>query len=185
MQILQGTIALEFLEQVPELDAIIVPVGGGGLIAGISTAAKALKPSVIIIGAEPKACDDAYRSKQQGHLCGNEGPVNTLADGLMTMLGQHTFPAVMCNVDHIVTVSEADIARGVIIVYERLKIAIEPSAGVAVAVALNSQVHRDLLPETVKNIGIVLCGGNMDLERLGEVLRLAKEVLVKDDEGVV
>lgn len=164
------------LDQLPELDALIVPVGGGGLIAGISTAAKALKPSIVIIGAEPRACDDAYRSKKEGRICGNEGPINTMADGLMTMLGEHTFPAVMHHVDHIVTVSEGDIARGVKLIYERLKIAIEPSAGVGVAVALSREVHRDLLlPKGVKNVGVVLCGGNMDLERLGDILRQAGE----------
>ena len=149
-------------------------MGGGGLISGIATAAKAIKPSIIIIGAEPHNADDAYRSKLTGQLCSNPPPVKTIADGLMTVLGRYTLPIVLERVEKIVTVSEEDIAKGVKLVYERLKIAIEPSAGVGVAAAMSTSV-REGLDDSIRNIGVVLCGGNIDLVRLGQILEMATQ----------
>ncbi|CAN0496430.1 unnamed protein product, partial [Scytosiphon promiscuus] len=115
----QGTVGLELIQQVKELtggaglDAVIVPVGGGGLISGIATAVKALCPGVRVIGAEPERAADAFRSKRSGALCGHdcEGMPDTVADGLRTTLGSTTWPVVRDSVDEIVTVSEADIRR--------------------------------------------------------------------------
>ncbi|CAM9707850.1 unnamed protein product, partial [Choristocarpus tenellus] len=133
----QGTAGLELIEQVRdmavgELDAIIVPVGGGGLISGVTIAAKAMCPGIRIIGAEPLEADDAFRSKACGRLCGHDEPPLTIADGLRTILGTHTWPVVRDLVDDIVTVSEGDIRKWMRVVYERMKLAIEPSSAVGV-----------------------------------------------------
>jgi threonine dehydratase len=173
----QGTVALELLEQVREehgvsLDAVIVPIGGGGLISGIATVVRTLQPETLVLAAEPANAADAFRSKETGALCKHLSPPKTIADGLMTVLGVHTFPVVMSSVDEVITVTEAEIAAGVKVVYERMKLAIEPSAGVGVAVALGARVKA--LPPEVKNIGVILCGGNVDLGRLSEIFRMAE-----------
>jgi threonine dehydratase len=156
----QGTIALELLEDVPDLDAIVVPVGGGGMISGIALAARELAPRVRVIGAEPLGADDAARSKASGALIPQTGP-KTIADGLLTSLGSLTWPVVRDVVDRIVTVDEDAIVAAMRLVYERMKLVIEPSAAVGVAVALHGL--RDVDAERV---GVVLCGGNVDLDRL-------------------
>ncbi len=157
----QGTIALELLDECPQLDAIIVPLGGGGLISGIALAAKALKPSIAIIGAEPELAGDAAASKREGSIQPAMKPV-TIADGLRTSLGPLTFPVVRDFVDEIVLVSEEDIARHMRLVWERMKITIEPSAAVAVAVACSDWMKQ----QRFEHVGVILCGGNVDLEAL-------------------
>ncbi|MBX3354226.1 MAG: pyridoxal-phosphate dependent enzyme [Phycisphaeraceae bacterium] len=154
----QGTMALELLEQAPELEAIVVPVGGGGMISGVAIAAKALKPSIRIIGAEPEAVGDAALGKRTGRL---EPATNapTMADGLKTALGELTFPVVQTLVDEIITVDEASIVRAMRLVWERMKLLIEPSAAVGVAAVLGA-------PPPERRIGIILCGGNVDLDAL-------------------
>ena len=137
----QGTIALELLDECPQLDAIIVPLGGGGLISGIALAAKALKPSIRIIGAEPELAGDGAASKREGSIQPAMKPV-TMADGLRTSLGPLTFPVVRDLVDEIVLVSEADIAAHMQIVWERMKITIETSAAVGVAVACSAWMRK-------------------------------------------
>jgi threonine dehydratase len=129
----QGTAALELLEDVPDLDAIIAPVGGGGLLSGTAIAAKGLSPRIRVLGAEPEMADDAYRSLQAGRLLPSENP-RTIADGLLTSLGTLTFPIIQQHVEQIVTVSEAGIMEAMKFVWERAKIIIEPSAAVPVAV---------------------------------------------------
>ncbi len=158
----QGTLALELLDECPHLDAIIVPLGGGGLISGVTLAAKALKPSIRIIGAEPELAGDAAASKREGSIQPAMTPL-TIADGLRTSLGPLTFPVVRDLVDEIVLVSEAEIAAHMRLVWERMKITIEPSAAVGVAVACSEwmRARHDL-----REVGVVLCGGNVDLSAL-------------------
>ena len=160
----QGTIALELLDECPQLDAIIVPLGGGGLISGIALAAKALKPSIRIIGAEPELAGDGAASKREGSIQPAMKPV-TMADGLRTSLGPLTFPVVRDLVDEIVLVSEADIAAHMQIVWERMKITIETSAAVGVAVACRA-LMRERNNANMQDVGVVLCGGNVDLAAL-------------------
>ena len=163
----QGTIALELLDECPHLDAIIVPLGGGGLISGIAIAAKALKPSIKIIGAEPELAGDAAASKREGSIQPAMKPV-TIADGLRTSLGPLTFPVVRDLVDEIVLVSEADIVLHMRLVWERMKITIEPSAAVGAAVACSAWMHarQSHNQQDLRHVGVVLCGGNVDLAAL-------------------
>lgn len=161
----QGTIGLEILEQWPEVDAVVVPVGGGGLIGGIAAAVKGLKPGMAVIGAEPASVDDAARSKSSGV---RQPPTNarTLADGLRASLGELTFPLVREHVDHILTVEEADIARWMRFAFERLKLVIEPSAAVGVAAAAGGSFRVLARQAGWRRVVLVICGGNVDLDRL-------------------
>jgi threonine dehydratase len=158
----QGTMVLEFLQQVPELDAMIAPVGGGGLISGICLAAKFIKPDIRIFAGEPAGADDAFRSKQAGQLIPQTAP-NTIADGLLTSLGELTWPFVRDHVERIVRVSEDEIVSAMRLMWERAKLMIEPSSAVAVAAVLSDECKSI---GSLKKIGVVLTGGNADLERL-------------------
>ncbi|HEY7712653.1 MAG TPA: pyridoxal-phosphate dependent enzyme [Candidatus Entotheonella sp.] len=153
----QGTAALEFLEDVPDLDVIIAPVGGGGLISGTALTIAALSPTTRVLAAEPKGADDAYRSLQAGEIIPSVNP-QTIADGLRTSLGDLTFAIMRQHVEQIVTVSEAAITRAMHLVWQRMKIIIEPSAAVPVAAVLDQQIDA-----AGKRIGIILSGGNIDL----------------------
>lgn len=155
----QGTVALELLGQVPRLDAIVVPVGGGGLLSGICIAAKSLEPGIRIVAAEPLGADDAARSKAAGRLIPQTAP-KTLADGLLTSLGVLTWPVVRDLVDQVVTVTEEEIVRAMRLSWERAKQLIEPSAAVALAVAMGPSLS------SAGRVGVILSGGNVDLERL-------------------
>jgi threonine dehydratase len=159
----QGTVALEFLEEEPDLAAIVVPIGGGGLISGIAIAAKSIKPSIRIVAAEPANADDAARSKALGSIQ-PIAPTTTIADGLRTSLGSLTFPVVRDLVDEVATVSEEEIVAAMRLVFERAKLVIEPSAAVGVAVTLagRSTALRDIAGP----VGVILCGGNVDLDAL-------------------
>ena len=158
----QGTIVLEMLEQTPHLDAIIAPVGGGGLIAGLCIAARGLNPHLRIFAAEPAGADDAARSKAAGKLIPQTGP-NTIADGLLTSLGQLTWPIVRDHVERIFTVSDEAIIAAMRLVWERAKIIIEPSSAVPVAAVLSDEFKA---LGDVGRVGIVLSGGNVDLDAL-------------------
>jgi threonine dehydratase len=158
----QGTVALELLEQVSGLDAIIAPVGGGGLISGICIAAKALDPGIRIFAAEPAGADDAARSKAAGKLVPQTSP-RTIADGLLTSLGVLTWPIIRDHVDQVLTVSEDQIVAAMRLSWERAKLLVEPSAAVAVAAALSDGFRN--LPGLAR-VAVVLSGGNVDLERL-------------------
>lgn len=156
----QGTVAGEFLEEIPDLDYIIAPVGGGGLISGICIAAKQLKPSIKLIGCEPELADDAYRSMKAGSI----QPVlrtDTIADGLRTSLGDVTFKIMNQKLDDLVTVSEEAIIREMRSVWERMKLIIEPSCAVPVAACMEQK-----LDISGKKVGIILTGGNVDLDKL-------------------
>lgn len=156
----QGTAAVELLEEVPDLDIIMTPVGGGGLLSGTSISAKAMKPDIKVIAGEPKNADDAWRSFKSGVLQPSVNP-NTIADGLLTSLGDLTFRIILQNVDDIITVSEENIVKAMRLIWERMKIIIEPSAAVPVAAVLEN-------PELFKGarVGIILSGGNVDLTKL-------------------
>lgn len=156
----QGTSALELLEEVPELDVVMAPVGGGGLIAGTALAVAGLSEGVRTVGAEPKAVDDAYRSLRDGRIY---PPTNaeTVADGLRTFLGDLNFPIIQQRVSEIVTVSEQGIVDAMRLVWERMKLIIEPSSAVPVAALLEGGFNAEGL-----RIGIILSGGNVDLGHL-------------------
>lgn len=156
----QGTAALELLEEVPGLDVVLAPVGGGGLLSGTALAVAGLSPDTRIMGAEPEGADDAYRSLQEGRIIPSVNP-QTVADGLLTSLGDNTFPIIREHVERIVTVSEEAIIAGMRHVWERMKIVVEPSAAVPVGALLERKVD---LPNL--RIGVILSGGNVDLDKL-------------------
>jgi threonine dehydratase len=156
----QGTAGLELCEEVPELDAVMAPVGGGGLLSGTSIAVGAVSPKTIVIGAEPEQADDAYRSLNAGKIMPAGNP-QTVADGLRTSLGDLTFAVIQKHVMEIVTVSEDGITEAMRTVWERMKIIIEPSAAVPFAALLTKRI--DL---SGKKVGVILSGGNLDLDRL-------------------
>jgi threonine dehydratase len=158
----QGTSALELLEQVPQLDAIVAPVGGGGLLSGICIAAKGVDPAVRVFAAEPLGADDAARSMAAGKLILQTGP-DTIADGLLTSLGELTWPIIRDHVERVVTVSEEEIVAAMQLAWERAKLLIEPSAAVAVAAVLAEEFRA---VEGIDRVGVVLSGGNADLDNL-------------------
>ena len=156
----QGTAALEFVEQVPELDIIMAPVGGGGLLAGTATVVAVLSPQTRIIGAEPAAADDTYRSFRAGHIV-PVGVPDTIADGLRTTVGKLTFPIIARHVTDVVRVSEEAIVEAMRLTWERTKLIIETSAAVPLAALLEGALDvRDA------RVGIILSGGNVDLDAL-------------------
>jgi threonine dehydratase len=156
----QGTAAMELCADVPGLDVVLAPVGGGGLVSGTALALAALSPGTRVIATEPAGADDAYRSLQAGHIIPAMHP-QTIADGLLTSLGELTFAIIQQHVERIVTVSEEAIIRAMRTIWERMKIIIEPSAAVPIG-ALLEQPH-DLRG---KRLGVILSGGNVDLDRL-------------------
>jgi threonine dehydratase len=155
----QGTAALELLEDVPDLDAILVPVGGGGLLSGTLIASKGISPKVKVIATEPEGADDAYRSWKAGEIIPMVGP-KTVADGLLTSLGDKTFPVIMRLVDGIFTVSDEAILKAMRLIWERAKLVVEPSGAVPLGMLLEQKI--DLCG---KKVGIILSGGNVDLSR--------------------
>jgi threonine dehydratase len=156
----QATTALELLEDVPDLDLILSPISGGGLLGGISVAAKTLKPTVSVIGVEPAGADDAYRSFRSGKIEPMTNP-QTIADGLRSTLGRKTFAEIRRHVDDIVTVSEEAIVASMRQIWEVMKVIVEPSGAVAYAGVLARR-----FPLEGRKIGIVLSGGNLDLDHL-------------------
>ena len=156
----QGTTALELLDSIPDLDVVIAPVGGGGLLSGTSIAAKGLKPNIRVIAAEPEMADDAYRSMKEGKIIPSVHP-KTIADGLLTSLGTLTFPIIQQNVEQIVTVSEQGIIDSMKFIWERSKIVIEPSAATVIAMLWEKKIDLSGL-----KVGVILSGGNVDLNKL-------------------
>ena len=155
----QATCALELLEDVQNLDSIMAPVGGGGLISGTALATHYLSPETLVIAAEPKAADDAYRSFKSGTIIPINNP-QTIADGLRTSLSEVTFSIIREHVTDIVTVAEDSIIAAMRLIWERMKILVEPSAAVPLAALLEKSVYRGM------RIGIILSGGNVDLDTL-------------------
>jgi threonine dehydratase len=152
----QGTVGLELDEQLGELDVVIIPVGGGGLLAGCLTSLKALRPSLTVIAAEPEWADDAYRSRQSGKI---ESPTryDTIADGLRTPLGKWTFPIIHDQADDILLASEEQILAATRQIINQAKIVVEPSAAVPLAAVL---ANRDRFAN--QRVAIVLSGGNVE-----------------------
>jgi threonine dehydratase len=151
----QGTAALELIKEVPEIEIIMAPVGGGGLIAGTAIAAKGISPNIEVIAAEPKNADDARRSFDAGYIIASNNP-NTIADGLLTSLGDKTYPIIKALVSKIITAEEDSIINAMRLIWERMKIVIEPSAALPLAAILEN-------PEQFKGkrIGVILSGGNL------------------------
>lgn len=156
----QGTAALELLDSIPDLDLILTPVGGGGLLSGTAIAATGMRTDIRVIGAEPEMADDAYRSMQEGKIVSSVNP-KTIADGLLTSLGELTFPIIRERVEQIVTVSEQGMIDSMKFIWERAKIVIEPSAAVAVGVLWEQKIDLRGL-----KVGVILSGGNVDLGKL-------------------
>ena len=156
----QGTATIELLEEIPNLDVIIAPVGGGGLLSGTSIAASETKKIIRVIAAEPEMADDAFKSMQAGKIIPSENP-KTIADGLLTSLGTLTFPIIQARVEQVVTVSEASMIESMKFIWERAKIIIEPSSAVVIAVLWEKKIDLSGL-----NVGVILSGGNVDLENL-------------------
>lgn len=156
----QATCALELLDQAADLDVLVTPVGGGGLISGCALALEARAAAVRLYGAEPAQADDAARSLQAGELIADEAP-KTIADGLKMPLAPLTWHFVRQHVDDIFTVSEAAIIEAMRLTWERMKIVIEPSCAVPMAAILANPA-----PFRGKRVGVVITGGNVDLDRL-------------------
>lgn len=156
----QGTAALELHEEVPDLDLVIAPLGGGGLLSGTAVATRALRPKARVLGAEPLGADDAWRSLQAGRIT-PVGRPDTVADGLRATIGSLTFAVLRAEIDAVLRVDDAAILDAMRRVWEQMKILIEPSAAVPVAAVLAS-------PAEVrgKRVGIILSGGNVDLDHL-------------------
>lgn len=156
----QGTAGLELMEEKPDLDIVIVPVGGGGLMSGVSTAVKGISGKTKVIGAEPLNANDAYKSFVSGTLVPSVNP-RTIADGLLTSLSDMTFSIIKRNVDNIYTVSEKSIISAMRLIWERMKIIVEPSSATTLAVFLeNPKLFRG------KSAGLIITGGNVDLASL-------------------
>lgn len=158
----QGTAALELLEDVPDLDAIIAPVGGGGLLSGCAIAALGVRPGIRVFGAEPLGADDAARSKAAGRFIPQTAP-NTIADGLLTSLGSLTWPVVRDRVERIITVTDDQIRAAMRLVWERMKLIVEPSGAVGLAAILTDE-GRSL--SNLAKVAIVFSGGNVNLDKL-------------------
>jgi threonine dehydratase len=156
----QGTISLELLEELPELQCLLVPVGGGGLASGVATAAKAIKPAIRVVGVEPTGADDAQRSFQSGTLTAVTQP-KTIADGLRATISPRTLAIIRAQIDDVVTVGDEAIVRAMRMLWQHLKVIVEPSSAVAYAAVLEGIVDVRGL-----RVGIVLTGGNVDLDAL-------------------
>jgi threonine dehydratase len=156
----QATALLELHEDVPDLDLVLAPVGGGGLMSGTALAAKFLRPLLRVIATEPAEADDAARSFAAGKIIPLAG-TNTIADGLRTSLGEKTFPLIHALVDEVVTVSERAIVSAMREIWEVMKIIVEPSCAVPYAA-----VREQRVAVAGKRVGIILTGGNVDLDRL-------------------
>ena len=156
----QGTATKELLEDHPDLDMIISPVSGGGLLSGTLLAAKGINPDIKIYGAEPSEADDAYRSLEKGEIVANK-TIDTICDGLRAQIGTITFPIIQAHVDGIITVSESEIIEAMKMVWERMKIIAEPSSVITLGALLK---NKEMFAG--KEVGLILSGGNVDLNQL-------------------
>jgi len=156
----QATCAKELLEDVEALDVLIAPVGGGGLLGGTALSAHYFKPSVQVYAGEPTGADDAWRSFKAGHIIPSTNP-KTIADGLLTSVGERNFPIIQQHIQDIFTVSDDEIVAAMRLIWERMKIIIEPSCAVPLAAVLK---HKDQFANM--HVGVILTGGNVDLGKL-------------------
>ena len=156
----QGTCALELIEEVKDLDCVVAPIGGGGMISGTCLTVSNLAPHIKIYAAEPDQADDAARSFRAGHIIADDAPV-TVADGLKVPLKDNTWHFVSHFVEDVLTVSEQDIINAMKLIWQRMKIVMEPSSAVPLAVILrNSKIFAG------KRVGVIVTGGNVDLDKL-------------------
>jgi len=156
----QGTCAYEIIQDLPEVDYIVTPVGGGGVAAGSILATEYFTDHAKVIGAEPANADDAFRSLTEGRIMPSEAP-DTIADGLRTQLGSNNFPIISKYIDRIILVEEEEIISAMLMVWQRMKIIIEPSSATTLAVVLkNKPLFKN------KKIGLIITGGNVDLYHL-------------------
>lgn len=154
----QATAAKEIFEDLPDLDYLLAPVGGGGLLSGVALARNYFSPATRIIAGEPENADDAFRSMQSGKI--EPSQANSIADGLLTSLGTKTFPIIKENVEEVITVSDSEIIAALNLLMARMKIVIEPSSAVPLAALLTQkEKFRN------KKVGIVISGGNVDLRK--------------------
>jgi len=168
----QGTAAYELIKEIGELDMVIAPLGGGGLLSGTALATKGLYPNAQVLGVEPSLADDAYRSIQAGYIIPSDYP-NTIADGLRTSLCQRTFDIIKKYVDQIVTVSEIEIIEAMRFLWERMKIIVEPSGAVPLAALLSKKMGV-----SNKKIGLIISGGNIDLDPFFNLIR--KKIVINE-----
>ena len=157
----QGTVGLELFEQVDDLDTVLIPIGGGGLCSGSAIALRSLNPSMRIYGVEPIGADDAFKSWERGQFVPQEAP-NTIADGLRTSMGNLTWPAMRDHLDGVLTVTEEGIIESMKLIWSRMKTVVEPSGAVPLAAVLEHPTHF----ERHHKVGLVVTGGNVDLDRL-------------------
>jgi len=156
----QGTCAKELLEDCPEITCIVSPVSGGGLLSGTLLSSKGINNDILVYGAEPSEADDAFRSLQSGEIVSNE-TINTICDGLRAQIGTITFPIIQENVDGIITLSEDEIIKSMQMIWERMKIIIEPSCAISLAAIIK---NREIFEG--KKVGLIMSGGNVDLTQL-------------------
>lgn len=159
----QGTAAMELLEEVPDLDIVMSPLGGGGLLSGTSVASKGIKPGIKVIGGEPAGADDGFRSYYSGVRITDAVP-NTICDGLRTGLGDKTFPMIRANVDGIALASEENVVKAMRMTWELLKIVCEASCCPPLGAILEGNL--DKYDFKGKRVGIILTGGNVDMDKL-------------------
>eukprot|EP00794_Sanderia_malayensis_P009816 gene9816-10823_t len=160
----QGTMALEILDEIPDLEALVVPVSGGGMLSGICVAAKGINPDIKIFAAEPKNADDCARSFAAKKLLRNASPPDTVADGLKMNVGEIAWPIIRDSITDVIVVEEEDIISAMKLVYERMKIVIEPSSAVAVAATLSDKFKNDY--KSINKVCVILSGGNVDMDNL-------------------
>jgi len=158
----QGTAALEMIEDLGELDAIIAPIGGGGLMSGTCITTRSLLPEAKLFGAEPAGADDAYHSLKEGKIIPQTDP-DTICDGLLTSLGEYTWNILKDHLEAIYTVTDDEVINAMRLVWERMKIIIEASSATAVAAALKPEFKA---LEGLEKVGIILTGGNVELSKL-------------------
>jgi threonine dehydratase len=156
----QGTAGKELIEDQPDLDAIVSPVSGGGLLSGTLLSAQGINPKIKVYGAEPLEADDTFLSLQKGEIVANE-TINTICDGLRAQIGTITFPIIQSYVEEVITLTEEEIIESMKMIWERMKIVVEPSCSITLAAVLKS---RDRFAG--KKVGLIISGGNVDLERL-------------------
>jgi threonine dehydratase len=156
----QGTAALELHEEIPDLDIVLTPLGGGGLLSGTAVATRTLRPQARVVGVEPLGADDAWRSLRAGHIEPVPQP-DTVADGLRATVGELTFAVIREQVDGVERVDDTSIISAMRYIWEHMKIIIEPSAAVVVAA-----LREGLVEVSGRRVGVILSGGNLDLDRL-------------------
>ena len=158
----QGTVALELLDQVDNLDALLVPVGGGGLISGVALAIRELNSRLRVFAAEPHGADDAYRSKAENRCLPSVDP-HTVADGLRASMGDLTWPVLRDCVEAVIRVNDDEILRAMRLLWERMKLVVEPSGATSLAAALSGEFSQ---LTGMGRVGVVVSGGNVDIDKL-------------------